>query len=269
MPKLLLAAIISLLLFSCKKSQTSSPTVPKIKYWSWSMGAIYRHAVFEFSYDNQERVTSIFIHFGEYQQPVTSSDTIYYCRFYYNGNDHLPYYLVQTGDPATYETWYFNYDSQGRVIKDSMPADLPNQYIVDYYDQNSNYFRRRHRISTWEYDSVATSNSNYLSYYNNNSGHLYKMISLDYDNNINPLYHLNISPLFPIMHLKDVYLAATYSLWLFGGANNLTTASDYGAPDPTDYRYIYNSNNFPEKRISKVYDSGSGFYYPDTVYYHY
>jgi hypothetical protein len=223
--------------------------------------------VYEFIYDNKNRVTEIKYSSGD---SVNNELQLIYRRnstCSYNGADKTPFktngFGFQAGPPNV-DIFHY-YDNNGVLLKDSM-ADFSGNagyfyFNNDYsYGNNSVIIKSTNALSSVNtpslyYDSLAISNHNitgtFNSYYPGRTSFIGYQYT--YDNNVNPISRLNISS-FLINNSIEFSLTPGYS------SNNVTKwesgffANGQFTPSSVfNLSYSYNDKGLPvECKVSNA-----------------
>lgn len=244
-------------LFACKKHSDDTTPGPngtklsKVIEYS-SVGSVTSLNVFEYHYDAMNRVTEITHAVGDSSGGEAQAKPYETTRWYYNGNEQLPYRSTNNSGER-----YYAYDNQGRLIYDSVGLANCNCYDLKKYNWSNNKVicaltsGKPGGTSTTSFDSSVISGQDYLGRYNGSLlgsatyGTLYT-----YDNRINPLHTLNI-------HAAAAFTGVD-GLPSVGYSENNNTEIAYGysdnsGPGPVTfvksqiltYKYNYNSYNLP------------------------
>ncbi len=245
-------------LTSCKKTEHQTPAKTQIKGFTIIAETLVGnyYADFSLDYDSYGRVKKFYsLHRDSANNPI---DSIFTFVFTYENKFVLPStidYSYPFGGVNERKTHHLTYNAQNKLIKDSLVFKYPGYYyppyVITYHHQNNRVIKRFNSGLGIE-DTATVSNENYVSL----SGT--RRTDYVFDNGLNPLYDLNIAPIFDMLCLPSYYGGSYYSLWFLGNRNNVTQIlhrhSNY--TDVTKLGYVYDS----EGRMIKRY-----FYGPNNV----
>lgn len=117
----------SLFLYSCQKEMsTERGIIINTPTTSFGADSIYLDKIFAidssgstidsgyflFNYDGQKRINNIVI-----KTSPDATDSVFWLKFSYNGNDSLPYFIRHVLDSSDY---YCDYNSTGKLVRDSV-----------------------------------------------------------------------------------------------------------------------------------------------------
>ncbi len=269
---LLIASCMFTFLTSCKKDNTPSTNtvVPKIKRLMFIQGNINN---IDFYYDNAGRVTLMNAYFGNSPINVPPSDSIFNFHFEYTGNNSLPSKFTYVNNILFpyYEKFvhFIQYNNNNQPVKDSVTiSNNPNSsgfYKVTNFEYQQDLIICHER--NWNNQTSSTS----LSFLNGNfiSANSYPIPNpnlqfwfYDYDNGINPLNSLNISPIFYLINDRYQVHFSYWSVWSLYNKNNFirikfgfnSISGTYS--DTTSLSYSYNTDGLLQKRYwYKVFPS--------------
>jgi hypothetical protein len=258
----ILGMVLSLMLvFSCRKHANDSnsgyngPTLSQVVIWNIQQPR-YGVEVFDYYYDNLNRVTEIDHTTGDSTNSWVQAMYRDTTKWFYNGNEQQPYKNTGIGIGQTKNVSYFLYDNQGRLVKDSLITANCNCYYVKKYNWSGNKIiaigtsgSYSGGIYSTAKDSIVINNDNYLWNFRVNDPADMSGSSFAYDNKMNPLHTLNIHSATSFTTIGGVPTAG-YS------KNNITTLTNglyeayTGKPvqntqNTTTYKYNYNTNNLP------------------------
>lgn len=235
--------------------------------------------VYEYIYDNKNRLTEITFSYGDSVGGALELRTTRSAKCHYNGAETTPYLSNGFGFPigGPDSDVYHLYDKSGVLLKDSMPDFRPNgnpgynYYTQEYmYGKNSVITKGTNAFTSpnfpdIHYDSIAINNHNitgrYTLYYPGNP--TLQGFQYAYDNKINPLSRLNIRN-FLIQNSVENSLTPGYSSnnvtkWESGFFNN----GQFIGGSVFILTYTYNNKGLPVE--CKV----SGAPFPYTIKYFY
>jgi len=223
--------------------------------------------VYDFVYDNKNRVTEINYSAGDSVNGELKLTYYRSSKCSYNGSANTPYLTKGFGFPVGSPDAgvYHFYDNKDALLKDSMP-DTRTSPVYYYYNMDYSYGNNYIMIKKTDafssvntpavyYDSLVISNhnitrkfSNYFPGNTNSIGYQYS-----YDNKINPLSRLNISS-FLINNSVEYSITPGY-------CNNNVTKWDWGmfsngqftSYSVFDLSYRYNDKGLPvECKVSNA-----------------
>lgn len=262
-------------IISCKRNEaelilppTDNDTIAVSRFIWFATGApppgLDTSVIADYTYDSQKRIAEV----DHIMMTTTGTRSNYQSRYYYNGNDKLPYKLIVTYKPNSLDSLVVDirYDNNGFIIKDSAlmyfgSGGPPYYHISEYSSLGNGRFLRKFFIYplsspktisdsiiykrtvvegniTALVDSTWRTNGTTLELYNvSASRHTY-------DNKINPLYKRT---LFSLGYYENIRVQFFYGL----GINNIVS-STYETLFPTPATlytnarsYEYNSQNYP------------------------
>jgi hypothetical protein len=261
--RVLAAALIVSAMPSCKKEDANNNSytgtlLSKVIVWTsnpFQSKAIIE--VYKYHYDALNRVTEIAYSNGDSAKGESGAKYLNSKKWFYKGDEQLPYKCTDVNDSALLSELYFLYDNQGRLVSDSLPTTVVNTFTVRKY----NWFPDRVLTITASHemgiiamstDSIQINSQNYLAQFGTSSsfGLGIPALYFTYDNKINPLHKLNIH--------------AAISLSAIGGVPNFGYSENnkievktgylkiFGVPAGTfsqsgtfSYTYNYNAHNLP------------------------
>ncbi len=279
----IIQTLLLILLFSCTKEhsvsnkQTVSDPIPQ-----FSVSAVnFSHAsklikqevsytqnnpllkqVKRFSYDNADRCVEITLGTidSSIAQPVF--DLKQTLTFHYEGSSVVPssFSSVRTVFPNLIRTYYYQYNSQGRKIKDSVrvknstggPADVVIHYT---YDNNHVYIKPAFRDFSMEncsFDTLSLLTGGNIErlaskFIDSTRDHSIQY-TFTYDRSNNPYKKLNIAN---SLYFESASLGIGYNVPLethYMGVthNNMTswTSGTYTA----NFKYLYDRDNYPVRK---------------------
>jgi YD repeat-containing protein len=244
----LLLPLMVVLLFSCVKQQDAKVASGPLKSIriQWRDTLMYRM----FEYDSQDRLTriidsndnqyvvkrSIIYNSANQMVKVTSTDQLYVHEmvFAYNNNGQIikkdQHYITPSNGSAS--TMTYGYDSQGRLIADSVSDGIYLRRATNFtYGQNNN-------IPSWQYSSWN---------YSTNSIQTHSGYNLTYGTQDNPFKTLGS------------ILYFIYGEWRSLSNNNIM--NEYYGPENVVYNYQYNQAGLPLKMTINYTHSPDSFIY--------
>lgn len=248
-----------LLIVSCDKDKDDQQVVPNVTQIRFGTHGFQTIEHIDFSYDNLNRVSTMFLYSGDSGRVVPSGDSLVKVSYVYNGNSMLPnlidYNIYHQGERILH---YLTYGSDGKLIRDSLRNTIHNEsQTVDYsYSGNLMIVKRNESALV---DTVDMTGGNIMWQSSKSMGYYHKSY-FEYDNRINPLNKMNIAPIFHVL-CGDV--RTFWHLWTPVTKNNLTRTS--GAIGDSHINYVYNEKNLPAKSLRY---SGTSIY-ADTLTYKY
>lgn len=199
-----------------------------------------------FTYDDQNRCTAINSTYIDSSSPGMFPVPDLY-RFYYNGNDALPYKITDTSDGRDMN-WYVFYDGQKRVTRDSIVYLLSAKLYITRYAYSGNRlvantsFTHSTGTDTW-IDTLESDGTNYLRRSSDYAyANFFPQIKATYDNHPGAFSNLNVAQVMidGVTQLGDFYQRSK---------NNPITAeySTRTSPDKFFYTiaYAYDADGYP------------------------
>jgi hypothetical protein len=257
--KFLSVILVSILLISCQKENRSSTQhISKIKTLIFSGS---NNSKIDFTYDNLGRVQEIFIYFGNSPANVPPADSIYLLRFSYIGSNQLPsicHIRRNLGYPAWNQySHYLFYDTNLRPSADSILYSSDNILSPTFLEKRTfiygvNYINALKTIGFERMlDSLVVDSFNFTKRIRFVNGNVFiDSYEYEYDNKINPLNHLNISPIYFAISDKNDPSMSFWSIWTLCNRHNITAINSSNSPNSFILTYEYNANGIPVKRYS-------------------
>lgn len=259
----------------------TNPALAKVKSMEFiSMGSLsgYKDRM-DINYDNSNRVVSMQAYNIQLPPGAPFYDSIFNLRFDYAGNSNMPYKasITRYGTPYN-EIHYLYYDVAGQLAKDSVLfySSLNGwefHTVTSVIRSGSDYICRDSTIPPYApgappppgqiyYLTLKYVNNNFTEYTTGSPGSFF----MDFDAGDNPLNHLNIASLFPVMDYHHSPICNNlWSVWSFSNKNNITRIKHEFNPatgtarDTTSLYNYYDSNGRLEKRYRcKNYSGPTG-----------
>ncbi|OQP40947.1 hypothetical protein A4H97_15190 [Niastella yeongjuensis] len=211
----------------------------------------------KYYYDAQNRITGFDYLYGDAAKDESGAKYVSTTKWFYKGDEQLPYKYTQFKDSIFVNEMYFFYDNQGRLATDSF---LPNVTHTSYTIRQYNWYVDKlmiisaiHAMGTiaMRTDSFQINNHNVLAQFGTSYplGQGIPATYYTYDNNINPIHALNIHAAIPLGNLGGINNNGysennptemkTGFIPLFGGPGGYTPAGTL------TYKYNYNEHNLP------------------------
>lgn len=250
-----------LVLFSCKKDHNDTPSngtrLSKVIVWSSSFPSYPSISVNQFYYDALNRVSKIDYSNGDSAKGESGAKYAYSTKWFYNGNEQLPYKYTIADDSTVFSELYFFYDNQGRLVLDSLPTPDVNTYTIKKYNWLPGRvltITAKHEmgIIAMSTDSSQINSQNCLAQFGTSYaiGSGMPAFYYTYDNKINPLHTLNIHAALPFTSIGGVGnlgFSENNQIELKTGFFRLfgSPAGTFSPTGSATNKYNYNAHNLP------------------------